>query len=246
MSRKLNQVIAIEKGVKSRVYGVVTELHKQSQKPEPFQGLSRVYRKRDEEGEDLPAEKKKVTLIADDVLNKVSEALTELFDIEASKDWANCRAVADVAVDGRTLLAKAPATYLLFLEKQIVDVRTFVEKLPTLDEAEEWTKDPNGPLFRTAVTSTHRTKKVQRPLVLFPATPEHPAQTQLVTEDVLVGYWDTTKFSGAIPVPQKVAILQRVDTLLKAVKEARERANEVEAPSQNVGEVIFGYLMGNR
>ena len=49
---KLNQVIAIEKGVKSRVYGEITEMHKTSQKAELFNGFAKNYRKKDEDGED--------------------------------------------------------------------------------------------------------------------------------------------------------------------------------------------------
>jgi hypothetical protein len=84
MATKLNQIIAIEKGVKSRVYGEVTELHKDAQKAEPYTGFSKVYRKRDEEGEDFPPEQKRVRLSAPDVLRRVATIETELFDIEAT------------------------------------------------------------------------------------------------------------------------------------------------------------------
>ncbi len=43
---KLNQIVAIEKSVKSRVYGDVTDLHKSSQKAELFNGFSKNYRKK--------------------------------------------------------------------------------------------------------------------------------------------------------------------------------------------------------
>src|SRR5690349_4936036 len=100
---KLHSVIAIEKGVKSRVYGEITTLHKESQKAEPFSGLVRTYRKKDEEGEDFPQERKRVQLVAEDVLKKVAKLQTELFDVEAEKDWGNCVAKADVVVDGRAI-----------------------------------------------------------------------------------------------------------------------------------------------
>ena len=61
---KLNQIIAIEKGVKARVYGELTELHKAVQKPELFNGFSKTYQKKDDDGEDLPAEKKRVQYAA--------------------------------------------------------------------------------------------------------------------------------------------------------------------------------------
>jgi hypothetical protein len=239
---KLNQIIAIEKGVKSRTYGVITRIHKESQKSEPFNGFAKTFRKRDEDAEDYPPEKKKVQLIAGDVLAEVARNATELFDVTATKDWANCGARADVVVGGRVLVEQAPATYLIFLEKQLSDIRTFVEKLPTLDESEDWVKDPNSNLFKTEKITTHRTKKVQRPIVLYDATEHHPAQTQLITDDVIVGWWDTVKHSGAIPVPRKQQILDRVDKLLKAVKFARETANGIEAEDQKVGEAVFDYL----
>ena len=111
-----------------------------------------------------------------------------------------------------------------------------------LDEAEDWVKDPNSNLFKTAVVKTHRTKKVQKAIVLYHATEQHPAQTHLATEDVIAGYWNTTKHSGALPTPRKTAILARIDALILAVNFAREKANETLAPEQSVGAGLFGYL----
>lgn len=240
---KLNQVIAIEKSVKSRVYSELTELHKSSQKAEPFNGFVKTYRKKDEEGEDYPAERKKVQVIADALLERAATILTELFDVTASKDFANCHARADVEVDGQILVPNAPVSYLLFLEKQLNDLRTFIDKLPELDEADDWSKDENSGLFKTTPIPTHRTKKVQRAIVLYEATKEHPAQTQLITEDVIVGYWDTIKHSGALPVPRKKVLLERVEKLAKAVKFAREKANSADAEEQKIGKKLFTFLL---
>jgi hypothetical protein len=241
---KLNQVIAVEKGVKSRVYGEVSELHKASQKPDLFSGFVKTYRKKDEEGEDYPPEQKKVQMTVGDALGRISKGLTEMFDVTAAKDWANCTAAADVKVDGvGTILEHVPVPYLLFLEKQLTDLHTFIDKLPVLDEADEWLADENTGLFKTKATATHRTKKIQKPIVLYDATKEHPAQTQILTEDVVVGYWDTVKHSGALPAPRKRQLLERVEKLAVAVKFAREEANSAEAPAVNVGSVIFGYLL---
>jgi len=43
---KLNQVIAVEKGVKSRDHSEVSALYKLAQKPELFNGANRVFRKK--------------------------------------------------------------------------------------------------------------------------------------------------------------------------------------------------------
>lgn len=239
---KLNQIVAIEKSVKSRVYGDFTELHKASQKADLFTGFSKNYRKRDEEGEEYPPEQKRVQLEAGETLNQVAKLLTELFDVTATKDFANCTAFADVVVDGQILIEQAPVPFLLFLEKQLTDLHTFVDKMPTLDPADDWIGDPNSGLYKTASIATQRTKKVQRPVVLYEATEKHPAQTQLITEDVVVGYWDTVKQSGALPIPRKRQLLDRIEKLSQAVKFAREQANDSEAPEKSVGASVFGYL----
>jgi hypothetical protein len=240
---KLNQIIAVEKGVKSRVYGEITEMHKVSQKPELFNGFVKTYRKKDEDGEDYPQERKKAQMAADAMLSKAAALLTELFDVTATKDWGNRHAVADVEVDGQVLIKDAPVPFLLFLEKQIADLHTFVDKVPVLDETDDWMKDDASGLYKTAPTTTHRTKKVQKPVVLYEATKEHPAQTQIITEDVVGGFWDTIKHSGALPTPRKQLLLERIEKLSKAVKFAREQANAAEAEQQRIGKAIFDYLL---
>jgi hypothetical protein len=240
---KLNQIIAIEKGVKSRVMSEITEMHHASQKPALFSGFVKTYRKKDEDGEDYPQEQQKVQMRAVDLLERVSQLLTELLDVTATKDYANCNAFADVEIDGVVLIKNAPVPFLLFLEKEVNEIRTFIDKLPALDQAEDWQKDDGTGLFRTPTTATHRTKKVQKPIVLYHATPEHPAQTQIITEDIVVGHWDTVKHSGAIPSPRKKILLERVEKLSKAVKTAREAANAAEAQQISVGKPIFEYLL---
>lgn len=242
---KLNQVIAIEKGVKSRVYGAVTDLNKIVLKPALFNGFTKTYERLDDESETLPGESQKVQFVATDVLRSMSKTTAELFTVIARKDWSNCAAKADVVVDGETLVTQAPVSYLLFLEKQLTDLRTFISNMPILDLAENWTKDANSGLYKTEATRTHRTKKTQKPIVLFPATVEHPAQTQMITEDVIAGHWKTEKQSGALTKPEKTAYLERVEKVLNAVKEAREAANSIdEAPVLDVGAAIFGFVLG--
>jgi hypothetical protein len=242
---KLHAVIAIEKGVKARVYAEITELHKRAQKPEPFGGYVKSYKPRTEGDELFPPERKRVELTTREVLALVATRQAELFDVIATKDWGNRIAKADIILDGRVLLTDAPATYLLFLEKQLVDMRTFIDKMPVLDESEDWTRDPNGDLYKTGATITYKTRKVQRPLVLYHATTEHPAQAQVISEDVIVGEWEKVSHSGAFPVPEKRAILERIDRLLIAVKGARERANDVAVERREAGKAIFDYLFGS-
>lgn len=243
---KLNQIVAVEKGVKSRVYGELTELNKAVQKPDLFNGFSKNYQKKDEEGEDLPAEKKRVQFVVRDVLRSVENCMSALMEVTARKDWSNANAAADVSVEGAVVLKGVPVTYLLFLEKQLTDLRTLAENLPMLDEGENWNRDVNSGLYKSEETRTTRTKKVAKPIVLYPATPEHPAQTQLATEDVIAGFWVQVKQSGAMPKPEKQALLERIEKMIRAIKEAREAANNMEEDPNTpaVGPAVFEYLFG--
>ena len=165
-TQKLNQVLAVEKGTKSRVYGEVTTMNASAQKPALFNGFAKVYKPKEEEGEQFPPESSRVQMNAREMLTSLSRLLAELCDVTAAKDWANCNAKADVVIDGKVIVAKAPATYLLFLEKQLNDVQTFVQNLPTLDPAEEWRFDEQVNLYKSDASKTARTKKLQKPIVL--------------------------------------------------------------------------------
>jgi hypothetical protein len=239
---RLNQIIAVEKGVKSQTFQELTEAHHLLQKPAQLAGITRTYRPKDEEGEQLPPESTRVQVKSEEVIRVTTEALTKLFDVTATKDWTNCHARADVVVDGTVLLAQVPATYLLFLEKQLVDIHTFVKKLPVLDAAETWTYDSSADSWATEPVQTLRTKKVPRNHVKAEATDKHPAQVEVYYEDVTVGYWRTVKFSGALQARRINEILGRIERLQEAVKFAREEANNTEAEEHKVGDTVFQYL----
>ena len=245
---KLHEVVAIRKGVKSRTYGELSELHKESQKGPLFNGLTKEFKPKDADGETFPDESQRVQRIADDVLKKVRKLRVEALDIEATQEYGNLLARADVVLDGRVILSDVPATLLIHLEKELSDLRAFVGELPTLDEARSWTKDPNSALFRSDTAITHKTKKVSRPIVKYDAVIKDgqalPAQTEMITEDVVTGHWHTTYLSGALPAPRKEELLERIDRLRDAVKRARARANDTEVTRREIGDAVFSFLLG--
>jgi hypothetical protein len=241
---RLNQIIAVEKGIKTRSHQRLTEAHHALQKPALLAGISRAYRPKDEEGEQLPPEATKVQVKAEEIIRSTADILAELFDVTATKDYANCTARADVVVDGKALLTGVPVTYLLFLEKQLVDLHTFIKKLPVLDASETWTFDASADCWATEPVQTARTKKIPRNHVKAEATEKHPAQVEVYHEDVVVGYWKTVKFSGALPAKRMNELLERLERLQKAVKFAREEANNQTAEEQKVGRTVLGYIFG--
>ena len=61
-------------------------------------------------------------------------------------------------------------------------------------------------------------------------------------EDVVIGYWKTVKFSGALPAQRINELVERVEKLQAAVKFAREEANAAEVVQQEAGEKVFRFL----
>lgn len=239
---KLNQLIAVLKTVKSNSAKAKTAVYKNVQVAALFKGLSRTYQPREEDGYVYPSENQPLQKTADDAIAEFREACTELFNLSATQDSANTTAKASVVVDGVTILSDVPVTTLLFLEKQLIDIKTFVGSLPTLDSDQEWRFDENRGCYVTEPKQTAKTKKVSKPVVLYEATKEHPAQVKEVSEDVVEGTWSLVNFSGALPVSRVKEIESRIDKLIKAVLTAREEANESEVRVQRIADPVFQHI----
>jgi hypothetical protein len=240
---KLNQLVAVEKGLKSTVNRRWTDCYHQVGKSALLAGLQRTYTPKEEDGDQLPPESVRVQIDVEDVLVTLGKDLGRLFDVVSTKDNANCEAKADVKLsDGSVLLHDVPVSTLLYLEKQLTDLHTFCAKLPVLDPAENWTRDENANVYKTDAVQTTRTKKVPKAFVKAPATDKHPAQVEMFHEDVIAGTWTLVKHSGAIPATRRVQLVDRVEELQRAVKFAREAANTMEITDKLMGKAVFDYL----
>ena len=242
---KLNQILAIERNVKNKREDEFTQIHQSLAKTDLLFGLSRTYQPLADDGEKFPPENKVVQAKADDMLKKLKTGLAELFDVTAQKDSTNCVAKADVVVDGKVLLTGVPATHLLYIEKKLVDLITFIKKLPTLPQDERWSRDDVLGLWKTDPIETVKTKKIEE-VYAVPGTltKEHPAQLAKKVEDVMVGKWTTVKYSGALTTDQTASLLERAEKLQKAVKFAREEANQTPAVGAATGAAVMGYIFG--
>ena len=240
----LNQIVAVLNGKKTQSQKQLTEVYKLLSKPALFDGISRTYQPLDEEGETQPPEKKNIQLNAKKAITDARASLLDLFDVTATQEWGNCQAKADVVVDGQVVLEQVPITYLLFLEKQLTDLHTFVNEIPVLDPAEVWTWDQNADCYASEPSISNRTRKVPRSHILYEATEKHPAQVEMYHEDVKVGEWRTIKFSGALAAQERNEVIQRIRQLQEAVKFARESANSLEVEQIKVGNKVFDFVFG--
>jgi len=246
MPTRLHQILALEKSAKSATEGAITRAYHDAQKGALFIGLTRVYKPRDEMGDPLPSERKVVQMTTDELLARASAAWIRQADLVVTKDLTNQRAQANVIIDGVVLLERVPVTTLLYLEKMLVNVATMIGKLPVLDPEVDWehgTDEATG-LYRSKPEETLRTQKVPKAFVKAAATDKHPAQVDTFTEDVVVGTWQRTLFSGGFPAGRKAQLLARVERLQVAVKLAREYANQIEVIPGNIGDTVFNHLLG--
>lgn len=241
---KLNQIIAVVSGKKSRAESVLKDAH-HGWRPELIQGISRTYYPLDAEGDSLPPENKRVQIRTDEVVSKAINELIGVYDAVATQETGNTIAKADVVVDGKSVLKNVPVSVLLFLEKQIKDIRTFVTQMPTLPTDREWKYDSAADCYVTEPVEQIRTAKMPTRFVKAEATDKHPAQVEILYVDKTVGRWNTKHFSGAIPAQKQADLLSRVNKLEEAVKSAREQANSTEVQNVQIGKDLFSFIFGD-
>ena len=86
---------------------------------------------------------------------------------------------------------------------------------------------------------------MQEVVVLHVPTPEHPAQTQLISVDRPAGTIHEQEWSGMITTAHKGRLIERTEALRRALKAALHRANAVELPTPvtEVGRKLFDFVL---
>lgn len=177
-----------------------------------------------------------------------TKALDASYAIASANRWAT----ADVILDnGTVLLREVPATALLELEKRAGEMQELLSAIPTLDPAKGFTLDTarGANIYQAREVRKKRTKKTFVPLVLAAATKEHPAQVKEGYEDLPVGTLVEQEWSSLLTPAQKGVLLERVEELRRAVKQARQRANDYPLSDDKLprcGEALFGYVFTNK
>lgn len=228
--------------VAARTRAEVTELHRVASHGPSFMGGTREMRST---SEDIPDEQAVITRppeTANDLLWRVRHILAEHWDVTATRDRSNMDAVADIVVDGETFAEGVPVSTLLFLEKQLADLHTFVKAMPVRDPSKIWQFDEDLGFHRAPEDRKARTRKTIKAAELSPATDRHPAQVQPYNVDEVVGHYISTEFSSALSAQEKRSTLDRVRKLADAVKAARTKANETEVTDMRIGAELLGRI----
>lgn len=182
-------------------------------------------------------------------LKWISDIWAKALDLAFTIDKGNQIAKADVALDdGYVLLKDVPATALLQLEKRANEIHAFIQAIPTLDPAKGFKLDSNreAGVYVAREDNKDRTKKVEKHIVVVPATEHHPAQVAKVTEDVVIGTIKTQEWSGMITPADKADMLNRAEELRRALKTARSRANDVKIEQEKIGGTLLSFVFSNK
>jgi hypothetical protein len=177
----------------------------------------------------------------------ISGIMAKTVDVGHQIDIAMTQAKADIVTEnGDTLLKDVPATSLLQLEKRVKEVHDIIAAIPTLDPAKGFAQDDarEKGIFRAREVNKTRTKKTATVLVKYQATKEHPAQTELIAEDLPVGTIVEQEWSSLLTPAMKSVLLDHCEVVTRAVKRARARANELEldVASHKIGKKVLDFI----
>lgn len=249
---ELHELLAVEKDVRGTGTKIIEEtINTFSKKHQLFSTHSKLYTPLKDDDKDCPEEEKPAPITTvGDKLDYFQGHMVRLFDVILQKEFANTEANADIVIelndeDKIVLAEKVPVVALVQLENIFELLRTKIyDSIPTLDPMKTWKEDSNAGIgrFISETTAKQRTSKINKPVVLYPATDKHPAQVQLATEDIVVGTWETTYYSGMISPAEKSSIMKRVDMILEALRKARARANKAPVTKKKIGDRLFKFI----
>ncbi len=250
----LHEVLAVEQDLKGNAERArTTTLDLFRAKHNQFTGLRRTFRPFaveedavDQGQERLEAETKLATTVAnelDKALSIAASAITAGYQI----DEANTRAKADIIVDGEVIVSDGPATFLLQLERRLRELRGLFREAPTFDPVRTWITDVDADrkhVLKADAVVTIRKARTRKYNVMYEATAEHPAQVDVVEVDEPVGENRSYEWTGKLASAKKAALVERLDALVAAVKQARSRANTVAVNTEErIGKTVADFLL---
>lgn len=184
-----------------------------------------------------------------DELKWITEKLRPSVDIGHQVDVGNTLAKADVVLDnGEMLLKDVPTTSLLRLAHRLDEIRELVHSIKTLDPSQGFDLDPNDRkgVYKARDKHSTRGEKKFDYVVMVQPTERHPAQVKELMVDKVTVDVVTQEWSGLITVKQKADMLDRVEDVIRAVKKARARANEMDLDVRQyvIGTKVLNFVFG--
>lgn len=236
---KLHEILAVEGDLSAQAAKAAKNTKQLFSQPQKLTGLHRIYRPLDEDGQPLSDEITNMATTVDQELTHALEAFGNWLDVSIQKEQTNQQTAANVESLGIQLSAPA----LLNLESKLASLRDLFSAIPTNDTTERWHWDEQAGCFVSEPRFTYKTEKTVNVVVGYPATPEHPAQVQYINSDERVGEWTAVIQSGMWQPNKKREVMARLDKLLAEVKQARQRANNIEITPVQIANTVLKYIL---
>lgn len=252
MASKLHEILAVEKTRTDAAKALMADTSHKFGKFEYFQGhiksLTMIEDSPQNKAvEQAAAENRQLPTTVQETLEYALKYWADAEDVTFQKNKTNQRAVATLNFRGEVLLEDVPVDELLGLESRLQTLRGTMIGMPTLNAGVEWRPDTNsgrkGAWIAAVPEKTTKTEKTTTAVVLYPATDKHPAQVKEVPADKTVGTFTLIKTCGAATSAQKAAVISVIDDLMSEVKQARMRANSVEASTDKIGAKITALIL---
>jgi len=242
---KLYEVLAVENTLHQAAKKLMDESVRSLGKENLFNGMTTKLNMFDAEQAHLnTTETVELVTTVDENLDYIINPIAQYWDAVLQKDASNQNARADIIIDGTVLAADVPATFLLGLESKLGDIRKLYEKIHTLAPGFKWVLDEQERpgTYKTTAPVRFKTEKDTEFRIVVAADEHHPAQVRELPRTQNVARYDTTKICGFLTPLEKAVRIKRIDTLLRAVKKARQRANSVDLTNAHIGEYLFAYI----
>ena len=256
MAGKLHEVLAVEGSAQSRAAKLVVETTSVFKNKENiFKGRQRILKLFDQdparEIEIKSLEAKDSTTVrvestVPDSLNYLGCILGDYWDVMYQKEATNQLANADIIVDGNVILKSVPVTFLLCMENRLKDLRPVLESIPTLAPGVAWALDDGygRHIYRAPEASDVKTRETVTYPHVFEPTDKQPGQYVTEKTQVNIGKYTTNEWSGLISSAEKARLLENFDKIIGAVKQARQRANNIDAVTTKVSDQLIGAILG--
>jgi hypothetical protein len=249
---KLHETLAVEGSKRNAYEKVLAETqHVFKERPDLFRAEEKKYEPFAEEDRNEAGvlDRLEMTATVKQRLEYLGGFLTDYLDTVYQKEKTNQVAVGDIVFNGNVIAAAVPVSYLLNLESTLSKLREVLHTTPTQQSGVEWVED-SAHKFSGVVKSAHaeetfKTKKILKPFELSPATKEHKAQVEKLSEDKPVGKFYRQLWSGMLSPADKSALLKRMDTLIEAVRIARMQANDIEVNTEKVATQIVAAILSD-
>lgn len=244
---ELHELLAVEGDLKGEKDKIREETGKVFGKKEAyFQGKLRKLKMFDEaRKQEETEERSSLVTTVKDKLDYMSKSSSRYWDLRLQKESANQEAKANIVIDGKTIAENVPVVFLLSMEEELKQLRKLYDTIPTLAPGVEWEKDPimgdNIWKSKHPIETLKTEKKIDHKIIV-PATEHHPAQVSEWTDDRPVGKYISETWCGMLSPAEKSIMLGKIDKVLRAIKKARQRANNQEVKKLHIGSIIFDYI----